>query len=55
MGTGEIILIAACVVIVGAVLGTWIYKKAKGKPTCDCGGDCAHCAYCKYEQAKKDK
>ena len=52
MGIWEILLIIACVAVVASVGGTWIYKKIKGKPTCDCGGDCAHCAYCKYEQKK---
>ena len=53
MGVGDIILISICAAIVLSVLGVYIYKKIKGKPTCDCGGDCAHCMYCKYE--KKDQ
>ena len=50
MGVGDIILISVCAAVVLGVLITWVVKKAKGKPNCDCGGDCAHCAYCKYEK-----
>ena len=53
MGVGDIILISICAAVVVGVLATWIVKKIKGKPTCDCGGDCSHCAYCKYENLNK--
>lgn len=36
----EIIVIIACILIVGGVLGNYIYKKITHKPTGDCG-------YCK--------
>ncbi len=36
----EIIVIIACLAIVGGVFGTWLYKKVKHKPT----GDCSSCA-----------
>jgi len=36
----EILVILVCIVIVGGVFGTWLYKKIKHKPT----GDCASCA-----------
>ena len=49
MGAWEIILIVACAAIVIGVIASRIVKKAKGKPTCDCGCDCAHCAGCHYK------
>lgn len=35
----EIIVIIACIAIVGGVLGTYIYKRVKGIPT----GECVEC------------
>ena len=46
MGAWEIALIVLCSAIVVGVILSRIVKKAKGKPTCDCGCDCAHCSGC---------
>jgi len=35
----EIIVIATCILIVGSVIGTYVYKKIKHMPT----GDCCDC------------
>ena len=40
----EIIVIIACVLIVGGVIGKAIYDKKKGKSSCCC--DCSKCAKC---------
>ncbi len=53
MGIAEIILIVVCAAIVIGVILTSIIRKKQGKHSCDCGGDCSHCAYCKYEQQNK--
>lgn len=53
MGAWEIILIIACAAIVLGVAISFIVKKAKGKPTCDCGCDCAHCKGCAYCESFK--
>ena len=53
MGVWEIVLIVACAAIVIGVAITSIIKKKQGKCSCDCGGDCAHCAACKAAQNKK--
>jgi len=46
MGPLEIALIIVCVLIVGGVVFASIKRKKQGKCSCDCGGDCAHCAKC---------
>ena len=46
MGAWEIALIVLCAAVVIGVIVSRIVKKAKGKPTCDCGCDCAHCSGC---------
>ena len=53
MGVLEIILIVACAAIVIGVITASIIKKKQGKCSCDCGGDCAHCAACMAAQKKK--
>lgn len=55
MGAWEIILIIACAAIVLGVAISFIVKKAKGKPTCDCGSDCAHCKGCAYCESLAQK
>ena len=48
----EIIVIIACVLIVGGVLITSIINKKKGKSSCGC--DCSTCSSsCKYSKNKK--
>ena len=42
----EIILIVVCAAVVIGVLISFIIRKKKGKCSCDCGGDCPHCAGC---------
>ena len=42
----EIITIIGAVLIVGSVIGTWIYKKVTHKPTGGCSGNCAGCSHC---------
>ncbi len=61
MGAWEIVLIIACAALLIGVLISVAVKKAKGKPTCDCGCDCAHCQGCyqceafkKLNEQKKD-
>ena len=51
----EIIVIIACVLIVGLVTVTSIINKKKGKTSCGC--DCAHCAkgYCHCSQKESAK
>ena len=53
MGPLEIILIIACVGIVGGVIAASIKRKKQGKCSCDCGGDCAHCAACMAAMKKQ--
>ena len=57
MGPREIILIVVCALVVVGVAVSYIVKKRKGKPTCDCGcsdcSACPHCAAAKEKQAKK--
>ena len=43
----EIIVIIACVLIVGGVIGNYIYKKAKKIPT----GECACCKKTRFGSA----
>ena len=40
----EIIVIIACVLIVGGVILRQIVNKKKGKTSCGC--DCSSCSYC---------
>ncbi len=40
----EILVIIACVLIVGGVIISTILNKKKGKTSCGC--DCAHCSGC---------
>lgn len=47
----EIMVIIACIAIVGGVLGTYIYKRAKGIPT----GECAECRKGTKKMLKKYK
>ncbi len=47
----EIIVIILCVLIVGGVLGSYIYKKIKHLPT----GDCANCKANMQRAMKKFK
>ena len=46
MGPLEILLIIGSSAIVIGVVISSIIRKKKGKCSCDCGGDCAHCAAC---------
>lgn len=55
MGVPEIILIIACVAIVVGVSVTAYVNKKKGKCSCDCGGDCAHCNACRNLNKPKEK
>ena len=57
MGACEIALIVLCAAIVVGVIVSRIVKRVKGKPTCDCGCDCAHCSGCgaKTPPASADK
>ncbi len=52
----EIIVIIACVLIVGGVIAHSIINKKKGKTSCGC--DCSNCSSCKRcdkNTEKKDK
>jgi hypothetical protein len=60
----EIIVIIACVLIVGGVLGNYIYRKVKKLPTGECAScrktksgislvDEYHKAYCQTKKCKK--
>ena len=49
----EIIVIVACVLIVGGVIVTSIINKKKGKTSCGC--DCAHCSGCNLKKDNKEK
>ena len=53
MGIWEILLIVACAAIVIGVVTASVIRKKQGKCSCDCGGDCAHCAACIAAQKKK--
>ena len=46
MGVAEVLLIIGCAALVIGVIAASIVRKAKGKTSCDCGGNCAHCAGC---------
>ena len=48
----EIIVIIACVLIVGGVIATSIINKKKGKNSCGC--DCANCSSCSVCKNKKE-
>jgi len=52
MGPLEIILIIACAAIVIGVIAKSVVRKKQGKCSCDCGGDCAHCAACMAKHKK---
>ncbi len=54
MGIWEILLIIACAAIVVGVAVTSYIRKKRGKGSCDCGCDCAHCNACKHAR-KPDK
>ena len=54
MGAWEIVLIIACSLIVIGVIVSVIVKKAKGKPTCDCGCECSHCSGHCHAQENED-
>ena len=60
----EIIVIIACVLIVGGVIGNYIYRKVKKLPTGECAScrktksgislvDEYHKAYCQTKKCKK--
>lgn len=53
MGVTEIIIIAVSALIVAAVIGVAVWKKATGKGGCCC--DCSACAGCgkKHKKTKK--
>ncbi len=53
MSVWEIILIVACSLFVIGVITSRVVKRIKGKPTCDCGCDCAHCSGCYNAKRKK--
>ena len=46
LGVGEIILIAACALIVVCAIVTAIIRKVQGKISC--GGDCGCCSACPH-------
>ena len=46
----EIILIVVCAAVIVGVLISFVIRKKKGKCSCDCGGDCPHCAGCVSER-----
>ncbi len=48
----EIIVIIACVLIVGGVIFVEIYNKKKGKSSCGC--DCSKCSKC-YKNTCQNK
>lgn len=55
----EIIVIIACVLIVGSVLLAAILRRIRNKKIDDCGSQCVNCPYCsscssnKLRKAKK--
>ncbi len=50
MSWWEILLIIAAAGFVVAVAAVSIVRRKQGKSSCDCGGNCAACAGCKYKQ-----
>ena len=48
----EILVIIACVLIVGGVILSTIINKKKGKTSCGC--DCAHCSGCSSIKKKTE-
>ena len=50
----QVLLIVGCAAIVVGVIVSRVVAWKKGKPTCDCGCDCAHCAHC-VNATKKEK
>ena len=51
----EIIVIIACVLIVGGVIFKAVYDKKKGKTSCGCDcSKCYGCSACKESQKDKD-
>ena len=48
----EILVIIACVLIVGGVILSTILNKKKGKTSCGC--DCAHCSGCSSIKKKTE-
>ena len=51
----EIIVIVACVLIVGGVIVTSIVNKMKGKTSCGCDcSKCSGCSTCKNVNKKED-
>ncbi len=55
MSVWEIISIVACSLFVIGVITSRVVKRIKGKPTCDCGCDCAHCSGCYHSKVDKTK
>lgn len=53
LGIGEIILIAACAVLVLGVITAAIVRKVKGKPSCDCAECHGCCEHCKAVETKQ--
>lgn len=49
----EILVIIACVLIVGGVIAMAIVNKKKGKSSCGC--DCSSCSSCGSCKGKKEK
>ncbi len=47
----EIVVIIACVLIVGGVIASSIINKKKGKTSCGC--DCANCKGCSLQKNNK--
>lgn len=48
----EVLVIIACVLIVGGVILSTIINKKKGKTSCGC--DCAHCSGCSSIKKKTE-
>ena len=56
MGFFEIALIVGAGAIVIGVITAAIIRKKKGRSSCDCGCDCAHCKGCgMYKPEDKEK
>ncbi len=49
----EVIVIIACVLIVGGVIATSIINKKKGKTSCGC--DCSKCSGCSRSKSATNK
>lgn len=47
MSWWEILLIIAAAAFVLAVIVVSVIRRKQGKPSCDCGGNCAACAGCR--------